>query len=136
MEQEKKKIVIDANLIIGAYWNRGSSSWNIIKGSMDGLFLHFYTSRIEREVFRILRNIHSSQDYTEKIRALYRAGEKVAGVRRLRVIGDDPDDDKYLECAEECLAHYIISNDKHLLKLKSFHGIEIIRPAELVTILC
>ncbi len=66
----------------------------------------------------------------EKIKALYRAGEMVVGVKKLRVIEDDPDDDKYLECAEKCLAHYIITNDRHLLKLKSFQRTEIIRPVE------
>ena len=97
---------------------------------MEGVFQHFYTSRIEREVFRILRNIRAKQDYMEKIKALYRAGEMVVGVKKLRVIEDDPDDDKYLECAEKCLAQYIISNDRHLLEVKSFHGTEIIRPGE------
>ena len=66
----------------------------------------------------------------EQIKALYKAGETVVGVRKLRIIEDDPDDDKYLECAEKCLAHYIISNDRHLLELKSFQRTEILRPVE------
>ena len=66
----------------------------------------------------------------EKIKALYGAGQSVVAVKKLRIIGDDPDDDKYLECAEKCLAHYIITNDRHLLKLKSFQRTEILRPVE------
>ncbi len=66
----------------------------------------------------------------EKIKALYRAGQSVVAVKKLRIIKEDPDDDKYLECTEKCLAHYIISNDRHLLKLRCFQGTEILRPVE------
>ena len=124
--------MIDANLIIGAYWNRRSSSRRIIDGCLDSDWRHFYTPRIKREVFRILDNIHAKKDYREKIESLYRAGEETEGVAKVKIIKDDPDDDKYLGCAVECRANYIISNDKHLLRIKSFHGTEIIRPSDFV----
>ncbi len=38
---------------------------------------------------------------------------------RVFVVKDDPDDDKFIECALECNAEFIISGDKHLLKLKN-----------------
>ena len=38
----------------------------------------------------------------------------------------DPDDNKFLGCALEAKAHYVISGDNHLLSLKHFHGIQII----------
>ena len=66
----------------------------------------------------------------EQIKALYRGGQRVTGVKKLRIIEDDPDDDKYLECAEKCLAQYIITNDRHLLKLGCFQRTEILRPVE------
>ena len=122
--------MIDANLIIGAYWNRKSSSWHIIEGCINSVWNHFYTPGIKREVFRILGNIRANKDYTGKIECLYEAGRKTAGVKKVAVIRDDPDDNKYLACAAECLADCILSNDKHLLNVKSFHGTKIIRPAE------
>ena len=51
------------------------------------------------------------------------------GALRLDVIKDDASDNKYLECAVEGGAHYIISGDKHLTDLKSFRGIKIMKPA-------
>ena len=74
--------------------------------------------------------VPANQNYTGRIESLYRAGQEVEPSKKVRIIKDDPDDNKYLECTEECLAHYIISNDRHLLKVKSFHGTEIIRPVE------
>jgi predicted nucleic acid-binding protein len=41
-------------------------------------------------------------------------------------------DDPYLACALAARAHYIISYDLDLLRLKKPFGIEIIRPAELL----
>jgi len=41
-------------------------------------------------------------------------------------IVEDPDDNKFLGCALEAKAYYVVSGDNHLLSLKHFHGIQII----------
>ena len=53
--------------------------------------------------------------------------------KKIDVVKDDPDDNKIIECALESNAEYIISYDKHLLKLKEFQGIKIVRPEEALT---
>ena len=42
----------------------------------------------------------------------------------------DPDDDKFLGCAKDAKALYIVSGDKDLLVLKQFENIEIITARE------
>ncbi len=42
----------------------------------------------------------------------------------------DPDDDPVLACALAAAADLIVSGDAHLLNLKQFHGIQIVRPRE------
>ncbi len=37
-----------------------------------------------------------------------------------------PADNKFLACALEVKADYIVSGDNHLLELKHFHGIQIV----------
>jgi predicted nucleic acid-binding protein len=44
----------------------------------------------------------------------------------------DPDDNKFLGCALEAKAQYVISGDNHLLSLKHFHGIQVIDAATFV----
>jgi len=39
---------------------------------------------------------------------------------------EDPDDNKFLGCALEAKAYYVVSGDNHLLALKHFHGIQIV----------
>jgi putative PIN family toxin of toxin-antitoxin system len=52
--------------------------------------------------------------------------EVVSTVESLHIIKDDPDDDRVLECAVAGRADYIISGDKHLLRLGEFRGIRIL----------
>ena len=49
---------------------------------------------------------------------------------KVEVVKEDPDDDRILECALACRAKFIISYNKHLLKLKTFRGIKIVTPEE------
>ena len=44
----------------------------------------------------------------------------------------DVNDNKIIECALESKAKYIISYDKHLLKLKEYEGIKIVRPEDFI----
>lgn len=52
--------------------------------------------------------------------------EMVSPDAELKVIEDDPDDNRVLECAVEGHADYIITGDRHLLKLGSYEGIRIV----------
>lgn len=47
-----------------------------------------------------------------------------------KYVVDDPDDDIFVQTAISANADYIISQDKHLLKLKKIKDIEIIHPGE------
>ena len=56
--------------------------------------------------------------------------------RRIHVVKDDPDDDKFIECAMECSAEFIISGDKHLLNMKKYEGIDIVNAATFLKSWC
>ena len=46
------------------------------------------------------------------------------------IIKKDPDDDKFIRCAEAGNTNMIISGDSHLLALKSYHSITILTPTQ------
>ena len=54
---------------------------------------------------------------------------------KLKIVKEDPDDNKILECAVEGKADFIVSQDSHLLKLREFHGIRIMSPEEFLEML-
>ena len=45
---------------------------------------------------------------------------------------DDPDDNKFIECAIASNNKIIVSGDKHLLKVSGFQGITVLKPREFV----
>jgi len=47
----------------------------------------------------------------------------------------DPDDNKFVEAALEGMAQYIVSQDKHLLVLKEYHGVKVLNPDEFLKLL-
>ena len=51
----------------------------------------------------------------------------VEGEEMVDIIKDDPSDNKYLACASEGEADYIVSGDHHLLDIKIYEGIEILK---------
>jgi putative PIN family toxin of toxin-antitoxin system len=50
----------------------------------------------------------------------------VAPQVHLTVVKDDPDDDRVLECAVSGEAEFIVTGDRHLLRMGTFNGIEIV----------
>jgi putative PIN family toxin of toxin-antitoxin system len=45
-------------------------------------------------------------------------------------VSDDPDDDRILECAVAAGSHFVVTEDKDLLRLGAYEGIAIVRAAE------
>ena len=56
-------------------------------------------------------------------------------IQEISVIKEHPSDNKFLVCAISCQASFIISGDKHLLKLKEFQGIPIVTPKKFLKII-
>ena len=54
----------------------------------------------------------------------------VRPLKRIKIVKDDSDDDKFIEVAVEGDANFIVTQDKHLLKIKNYQGIKIITPEE------
>ena len=61
--------------------------------------------------------------------------ELVVPGKRVGVVKDDPDDNKFIEAALEGKADCIVTQDKHLLKIKEFKGIKIITLEEFIRLL-
>lgn len=53
----------------------------------------------------------------------------------LNIIKEDPFDNNFLACATSCRASFIVSGDKHLLKLRDFQAIPIVSPKEFLKIM-
>jgi putative PIN family toxin of toxin-antitoxin system len=77
----------------------------------------------------------SAPDANEATDWISQISDKVAPAQTLDVVKDDPSDNRILECAAAGRSDYVISGDKHLLRLKSSAGKPIIPVSKFMDIL-
>jgi uncharacterized protein len=71
----------------------------------------------------------------EGILALREFTQLVTPTQTSRVIVEDPDDDRVIECAVASGSQFIISGDRHLLRLVRYENIRILKVAEFLTLI-
>ncbi len=121
--------MLDTNLFVAGFWNRRSASADILRACLDGHVKACYSVQIRRELSLILRNVRVTQWYKEQVNRVLGLGAEVSTLGELRVVRDDPEDDKFLECAIVGRAPYLVTNDEHLLGLREFEGVRIVKPS-------
>lgn len=83
------------------------------------------------ETARVLRTKFNQpeKDIKAALRVISRAAQVLRPSRRVAVLKDIPDN-RILECAVAAQADLIVTGDQHLLALKEFEGIPIVRLAD------
>ena len=122
----------DTNLFVAAYWNKKSASARTLRFANQRKLKFLYTKPIKKEVFFILENIKVGKKYLDYVESIFSNGLLVKPRKHITLIKDDPQDDKYLDCAIFGKARFIITNDKHLLRLSHYRSIRVIRPADFI----
>ncbi|KKK76079.1 hypothetical protein LCGC14_2867280 [marine sediment metagenome] len=131
----KKKVVLDTNVLISSLLKPESKARDIYRLALRGE-IELYTSvDLINELSRVLEYPKFGFEKLQKevfLKNLTRVATILVNPGlRINVIKEDPPDNKFLECAVEAKADYLISGDnKHLLPLKNFQGIRIISPSE------
>jgi uncharacterized protein len=136
------RIVLDTNLFVSALLKPGSNSDLILHAVKDEKVLLLLSDKICDEISRVLtypkiRNrLKASDIEIEHFLQLFRIVAVITpGVLDLPPLEADPDDTKYLVCAVEGRADFIVSGDHHLTDLLSYRGIRIVNPADFIQIL-
>ena len=131
--KRKLRAVIDTNLFISGLFARDSLSAQLQNLWIDRHFELVTSLEIIKEVSRVLSyprikaRFHPKQDNVRRFfRLIFRKAIISKDIYRTDKIVDDPTDNKFLACALEKKADYIVSRDPHLRNLKHFHGIQII----------
>lgn len=136
------KVVLDTNLFVSAILTSTGNPAKIFNLVKEGKIILISSFSILEEINKVLlyphiKKLHgfSQKEVEKQVKKLARIATFTAGNLKIEVIKDDPTDDKYLECALEGGADFIISGDRHLKDLKIFKGVRIISPAEFIELL-
>ena len=124
-----RRVVVDTNVLVSAILFGGPPGV-VLRLAAAGGMLSLTSAVLLTELHGVLLSkFHLSPDIAELIVNEWKAaGEVVEPAVEVSVITEDPSDNRVLECALSAHADVIISGDKHLLTLKSFHGIPILSP--------
>ena len=137
------KAVLDTNVIVSGIIKEAGRPGQILRLLLEeSKFTSLTSPSILTEVRTVLRRDKIRKYHTwidDKIDDFltFFSSQSVVIAEKLSVqaITKDPEDDKFLACAEEGDADYIVSGDEHLLALKEYEGIQIVSPMVFLTIL-
>jgi len=136
------RVVLDANVFVGAVLSPGGFPADILRAWRDERFHLVMSPAILEEIDRVLRypKIRRRHRWQAEhlrlfIEDLARLAILTPGELQLNVIAEDPSDNRYLECAIEGDADYLVSGDQHLLRLGAYRKIGILAPRAFLDIL-
>jgi len=122
------KAVFDTNIFISAFIIPGSQGEKAFLLARQRRFELYTSVPILTETANKLREKFNQleEDIKEALKTISRAAEVLKPSIKLDVLEDVPDN-RILECAVEAKADVIVTGDRHLLKLKKFQGIPVVR---------
>ena len=116
------KIVIDTNVVIsGTFF--GGAPRRVIE-SVGKEIIEEYEEIVEEMIDR--KQGHIRRD----VLAPFIAGLELIAPKTKVEVSRDPDDDKFIGCALDAKALYIVSGDKDLLDIGRYENVEMITAAE------
>ena len=131
------KIVLDTNVLVSALINPHGKPAQIINYVFENKTRLFTSLSIIEELERVLsypklmkRHGLEKEELREFVSGLLSIMPLIEEEKTVEAILDDPSDNKYLSCALNAKADFIVSGDVHLLSLGEYEGIKIVTPAQ------
>ena len=121
------KIVIDTSIFVASLWE--GKSREVVELWKKGEITLCVSKAILKEYLYIIPRFNMLKKEARELLSLFEARkniEMISSSKKLRIIKEDPADNKFLECAVEAGAEYIISADKHLRDIEEYEGIKIL----------
>jgi putative PIN family toxin of toxin-antitoxin system len=124
------RVVIDTNVFVSSFF--GGNPRKIIDLWKDGRITLCLSGAILDEYIDVLQRTGlKNEQELEELLTLFSRGVNILFTTKtpeLKLVRNDPDDDKFVECAVALKADVIISGDKGLIALKGYVGIRIVTP--------
>lgn len=128
------RIVLDTNIVVSALIKEGSAPALILSLVLDG---HIHLCLTE-EIFSEYTGVLSRQKFQgldqagvrKVLLSLKRNSFWVLPSTRINAIKIDPEDNKFLECALEARAHYLVTGNKKHFKMPCFDTTQIVGPGD------
>ncbi len=135
------KVVLDANIWVSALlWGRKPAA--VIKAAEDGKICIVTSEEIIGEISKVLTypklsKVYQTEDlrHEDLIEAMLKNANFVKVTKKYNVVLEHPADDKFIDCTLAAGADYIVSGDKHLLKIVSYKKNQIVTVNEFLQLI-
>ena len=126
------RVVIDTNVFVSSFF--GGNPKKIIDLWKNEEIVLCLSRDVLDEYVDVLQRVGlKDEDEIEELLALFAKGFNILFTTRtpkLKAVKDDPDDDKFIECAVALKADVIITGDKVLRTMGEYMGIKILTPQD------
>ena len=126
------KVVIDTNIFVSSFF--GGNPRNIIDLWRNGNITLCLSKYILDEYFEVLQRLGlGNKGEIEELLYLFAKRFNIlftTKTPKINAVKDDPDDNKFIECAVALKADVIITGDKAIKAIKEYMGIKILTPQE------
>ena len=125
------KIVVDTNVVISGVFFGGNPR-QIVEAIVDGTINAYATAEIVDEYMGIIESMIDRKQgrLSQSILSPFFSSLKMIESKTVVAVSRDPDDDKFIECAIDSEALYVVSGDNDLLDIGQYKGIQIITAKE------
>lgn len=130
------KVVIDTNIFVSGFGWSGKSR-ELLTLVENKQIINFTSPDIFEELKRVVsypRLKFPPKLQSEILEFVFFYSEFVEPKKTISLIEKDTDDNRFLECAVEAKADFIISGDPHLLEINEYRGIKLLTVAEFLQI--
>ncbi|MBN1157505.1 putative toxin-antitoxin system toxin component, PIN family [Candidatus Woesearchaeota archaeon] len=136
-EIEKRKclkLLLNTNTLVSASITKGNE-YELLRAAKLGKIKLIISPAILKEFIEVISRekfCFSKEQINAAFKQILTISLIVFPAVKIDVIKEDLQDNRVLECAEAASVDYIVSGDNHLLKLKKYKKISIVRTSEIL----
>ena len=131
------RVVVDTNVFISSFY--GGNPRKVIDLWKSGEITLCLSRPIVDEYIEVLRRLGlQDEKEMEELLGLFSHGFQLVYTAKtpdLNVVEEDPDDDKFIECAVALKAKFVITSDRAVKKIREYMNIKIVSPREFLSII-
>lgn len=130
------KVVIDTNIFVSSFFG-GNPRKIIDLWKKEKITLCLSNTILDEYVDVLCRIGLKDEHELEELLALFSRGFNLlftTKTQKIKIVKNDPDDDKFVECAVALKADAVITGDREVLAVKEYMGIKIVTPRQFLEI--
>lgn len=128
------RVVFDTNISISGLLWRGAPYRAILLAKAKVIQAVYCDSILGELTSKLREDFEFDENHIEAVvYQLRQYADRVTIPGMLHVVIDDPEDDKFIECAVVAGARWIVTGDRHLLAIQEYQGVHILNAQDLLS---